>query len=91
MTNTSNLISQLEPSAQKEILLESKMPTEVSPFFGTGVRVTPEIWVPGKDKYEITSNIFFKNESNYKSRYYHICQLKGYSSYTTFSKISYFI
>ena len=36
------MISQLEPSAPKEILLESKVPTDVSLLSGTGVSVTPE-------------------------------------------------
>ena len=48
MTNTSTLIIQLEPSSTKEILLESKIPTDVSLLSGTGVSVTSEIWVPRK-------------------------------------------
>ena len=43
VTNTSNLISQLELSRRTEILLESKIPTDVSLFSGTGPSVTPEI------------------------------------------------
>ena len=35
VTNTSNLISQLEPSARKEILLESKITTDVYVLSGT--------------------------------------------------------
>ena len=42
MTNTSNLISQLETSAPKKILLKSKMPTDFYLLFGTGASVTSE-------------------------------------------------
>ena len=35
VTNISILINQLEPSASKEILLESKIPTDVSLLSGT--------------------------------------------------------
>ena len=48
MTNTSNFIIQLEPSELMEILLESKMPTDVSLLYGTGASVTPEIRIPRK-------------------------------------------
>ena len=41
VTNTSNFISQLEPSAPKEIWLKSKIPTDVSFLSGTGVSITP--------------------------------------------------
>ena len=48
MTNTSNLISQLEPLALTDILSESKIPTDVSPLSITGESVTPEIWITKK-------------------------------------------
>ena len=41
MTKTSNLISQLEPSAPKEILFKYKIPTDVSLLSGKGVSVPP--------------------------------------------------
>ena len=47
MTNTSNLISQLEPSSPKEILVESKMKTDVSLLSGgKGASFTPERRIP---------------------------------------------
>ena len=42
MTNTSNFTSQLESSTPKEVLLKSKIPTDVSILSGTGVSATPE-------------------------------------------------
>ena len=48
MINISNLISQLEPSALTEILLESKMPTDVFLLSVTGESFTPERRIPGE-------------------------------------------
>ena len=49
VTNTPNFISQLEPSAAKEILVEYKIRTDVSLFFGgTVASVTPERRIPRK-------------------------------------------
>ena len=42
MNNTSALISKLEPSAPKEIWLESKIPTDVYLLYVTGVSLTQE-------------------------------------------------
>ena len=47
-TNKSTLISLLEPSAPKEMFLESKIPTDVSILSGIGVSVTPERYIPRK-------------------------------------------
>ena len=46
MTNTPNFIIQIEPSALMEVLLESKMPTDVYLLYGTGASVTPERLIP---------------------------------------------
>ena len=46
MTNTSTMISKLEPLASKGIFLESKIPTNVSLLSGTVVSVTPERRIP---------------------------------------------
>ena len=48
VTNISTMISQLEPSAPQEILLVSKMPTNVSILSSTIARVTSEIWIQRK-------------------------------------------
>ena len=62
------MISQLEPSSPKEILLEFKIPTDVFLLSGTGVSVTSEISIQEKKKYEITRNVASKKGSNSKSR-----------------------
>ena len=47
MTNTPNLISQLEPSLPKEIMANAKIRTGVSIFSGgTGAIVTPKKCIP---------------------------------------------
>ena len=48
MTNTSTLIIQLKLSALEEILLESKVTTDVFLFSGKGFSVTPETRIPKK-------------------------------------------
>ena len=68
VTNTKKLVSQPEPLAVTEILLESKIPTDVSPLSGTGESITTEIQIPRKKKYEITCNVAPKKVSNTKSR-----------------------
>ena len=68
LTNTTNFISQLEPSEITEIVLDKKMPTDVSLFSGTGESVTIERRIPRKPEYEITCNVIPKKGSSYKSR-----------------------
>ena len=63
VTNASNLMSQLEPSAAKVTFLEYKIPN----FSGTGIIFTPERRIPIKKEYEITSNVASRNRSNSKS------------------------
>ena len=68
MTNTSELIIQLESPASKQILLECKMPNDFSLLSGTGIIVAPEIGITRKKEYEITRNVASKKGSSSKSR-----------------------
>ena len=64
------MISQLETSAPKEIMVKSKMQTGVSLFSrGTGGTVNPVKRIPRKKLNEITCNVSSKKGSNSKLGY----------------------
>ena len=63
-------ISPLEPLAPEEILVESKMRTDVCLFSGVmGASVTPERRILRKKGIKITCYVSSKKGSNSKSRY----------------------
>ena len=69
MTNTPNLIIQLEPSATKKTIVEYKMNTDVYLLSGgTGAIATTEKLISGEKEYEITCNVSSKKGSDSKSR-----------------------